>query len=55
VVVRTACTGTLAEQLVSVPAGATLHARFAAFVTVREGRMVRQESYDRFDPLPSGR
>jgi ketosteroid isomerase-like protein len=54
VVTRATWTGTLAEPFGSFRAGARLRIHFAAFFTVRGGRIVRQENYDCYEPLPLG-
>jgi ketosteroid isomerase-like protein len=42
-------TGTLALALGSLGEGATMRARFAVFLEMRDGRIVRQRNYDCFD------
>jgi ketosteroid isomerase-like protein len=42
--------GTLAVPFGSIPAGGQMRARFAIFLTFRDGRIVRQHNYDCFDP-----
>jgi ketosteroid isomerase-like protein len=44
-------TGTLAIALGSIPAGGEMRARFALFLTYRDGKIVRQHNYDCFDPF----
>ena len=44
-------TATLAIPLGTLPAGGTLRARFAQFITLRDGRIARQHTYDCFDPF----
>lgn len=53
VVARATWTGTLAERFGAVPAGSELCTHFAAFFTIRDGRIWRQENYDCYEPLPS--
>ena len=43
-------TGTVREATGPFSAGQTLRARFALFLTFRDGRIVRQRNYDCFDP-----
>jgi ketosteroid isomerase-like protein len=43
-------TGTLAVPFGNTPAGGQMRARFAIFLTFRDGRIVRQHNYDCFDP-----
>jgi ketosteroid isomerase-like protein len=43
-------TGTLAVPMGSIPAGGQMRARFAIFLTYRDGKIVRQHNYDCFDP-----
>jgi len=50
VAVEAIWTGTLAVPLGSIPAGGQMRARFAIFLTYREGKIVRQHNYDCFDP-----
>lgn len=42
--------GTLAVPFGSIPAGGQMRARFAIFLTFRDGKIVRQHNYDCFDP-----
>lgn len=42
--------GTLAVPFGSIPAGGEMRARFAIFLTFRDGKIVRQHNYDCFDP-----
>lgn len=42
--------GTLAVPFGNTPAGGEMRARFAIFLTFRDGRIVRQHNYDCFDP-----
>jgi ketosteroid isomerase-like protein len=51
VAVEALWTGTLAVPLGSIPAGGQMRARFAIFLTYRDGRIVRQHNYDCFDPF----
>jgi ketosteroid isomerase-like protein len=50
VAVEAIWTGTLAVPLGNIPAGGQLRARFAIFLTYRDGKIVRQHNYDCFDP-----
>jgi ketosteroid isomerase-like protein len=50
VAVEALWTGTLAVPLGSLPAGGQMRARFAIFLTYRDGKIVRQHNYDCFDP-----
>lgn len=50
VAVEALWTGTLAIALGSIPAGGQMRARFAIFLTYRDGKIVRQHNYDCFDP-----
>jgi len=43
--------GTLRVALGALPAGKELHARFAMFLELRDGRIVKQRNYDCYDPL----
>jgi ketosteroid isomerase-like protein len=51
VAVEALWSGTLAVALGSIPAGGQMRARFAIFLTYRDGRIVRQHNYDCFDPF----
>ena len=51
VAVEALWTGTLAVPLGSIPAGGQMRARFAIFLTYRDGKIVRQHNYDCFDPF----
>jgi ketosteroid isomerase-like protein len=42
--------GTLAVPFGNIPAGGEMRARFAIFLTFRDGKIVRQHNYDCFDP-----
>ena len=42
--------GTLAVPFGSIPAGGEMRARFAIFLTFRDGKIVRQHNNDCFDP-----
>lgn len=42
--------GTLAVPFGNIPAGGQMRARFAIFLTFRDGKIVRQHNYDCFDP-----
>ena len=50
VAVEAIWTGTLAIPLGSIPPGGQMRARFAIFLTYRDGKIVRQHNYDCFDP-----
>ncbi|HEY7642480.1 MAG TPA: nuclear transport factor 2 family protein [Steroidobacteraceae bacterium] len=50
VAVEATWTGTLAIPLGSIPAGGQMRARFAIFLSYRDGKIVRQHNYDCFDP-----
>ena len=50
VAVEALWTGTLAVPFGSIPEGGEMRARFAIFLTFRDGRIVRQHNYDCFDP-----
>jgi ketosteroid isomerase-like protein len=50
VAVEATWTGTLAVPLGNLPAGGQMRARFAIFLTYRDGKIVRQHNYDCFDP-----
>jgi|RhiMetdeSRZDD1v2_1073273.scaffolds.fasta_scaffold00531_30 ketosteroid isomerase-like protein len=50
VAVEALWTGTLAVPFGSIPVGGQMRARFAIFLTYRDGRIVRQHNYDCFDP-----
>ena len=50
VAVEAVWTGTLAMPLGTIPAGGQMRARFAIFLTYRDGKIVRQHNYDCFDP-----
>ena len=41
--------GTLAVPFGSIPAGGQMRARFAIFLTFRDGKIVQQHNYDCFD------
>lgn len=43
-------TGTLAVPFGNTPAGGQMRARFAIFLTFRDGKIVRQHNYDCFEP-----
>lgn len=43
--------GTLARPVAALPAGATLRASCAMFLTFRDGRIVSQRNYDCFEPF----
>jgi len=42
--------GTLAVPFGNTPAGGEMRARFAIFLTFRDGKIIRQHNYDCFDP-----
>ena len=42
--------GTLAVPFGNTPTGGEMRARFAIFLTFRDGKIVRQHNYDCFDP-----
>jgi len=44
-------TATILIPLGATPAGAQLHAQFAAFLELREGKIVSQRNYDCYDPF----
>src|SRR5215471_2304348 len=44
-------TATLAVPLGNLPAGGTMRAHFAMFLTFRDGLIVTQHNYDCFDPF----
>jgi ketosteroid isomerase-like protein len=50
VAVEVIWTGTLAVPFGNTPAGGQMRARFAIFLTFRDGKIVRQHNYDCFDP-----
>ena len=50
VAVEAIWTGTLAVPIGSIPVGGQMRARFAIFLTYRDGKIVRQHNYDCFDP-----
>ena len=50
VAVEAIWTGTLAVPMGSIPTGGQMRARFAIFLTYRDGKIVRQHNYDCFDP-----
>jgi ketosteroid isomerase-like protein len=50
VAVEVRWTGTLAVPVGGIPAGGQMRARFAVFLTFRDGKIVRQHNYDCFDP-----
>lgn len=50
VAVEAIWTGTLAVPFGSIAAGGQMRARFAIFLTYRDGKIVRQHNYDCFDP-----
>ena len=50
VVLEVDWTGTLAIDAGSLSAGDEMHAHFAVFLEVRDGKIVRQRNYDCFEP-----
>jgi ketosteroid isomerase-like protein len=44
-------TGTLAVPVGTLPAGGEMRARFAVFIELRDGKIVRQRNYDCFEPF----
>jgi ketosteroid isomerase-like protein len=44
-------TGTLAVAVGTIPPGGDMRARFAMFLELRGGKIVRQRNYDCFDPF----
>ena len=50
VAVEALWTGTLSVPLGNIPLGGQMRARFAIFLTYRDGKIVRQHNYDCFDP-----
>ena len=50
VAVEALWTGTLAVPMGSIPVGGQMRARFAIFLTYRDGKIVRQHNDDCFDP-----
>jgi ketosteroid isomerase-like protein len=51
VAVEALWTGEVAVPVGSLPAGGRMRARFAIFLTFRDGKIVRQHNYDCFDPF----
>ena len=51
VAIEAVWTGQVAVPVGSLPAGGHMRARFAIFLTLRDGRIVRQHNYDCFDPF----
>ena len=51
--VRATWHGVLATAFPGLPAGAALQAEVAQFLTVRDGLLVRQETFDCYAPLPA--
>jgi ketosteroid isomerase-like protein len=51
VAVEALWTGEAAVPVGSLPAGGRMRARFAIFLTFRDGKIVRQHNYDCFDPF----
>lgn len=51
VAVEALWTGQVAVPIGSLPAGGRMRARFAIFLTFRDGKIVRQHNYDCFDPF----
>ncbi len=50
VAVEARWTGTLAVPFGVIPRGGEMHARFAIFLQLRDGRIAVQRNYDCFDP-----
>jgi ketosteroid isomerase-like protein len=50
VVLEVHWTGTLAQDVGTVPAGGQMQAHFAVFLQFREGKIAAQRNYDCFDP-----
>jgi len=50
VVLEVRWTGTLAQDVGTVPAGGQMQAHFAVFLQFREGKIAAQRNYDCFDP-----
>ena len=50
VVLEVQWTGTLAISVGSIPAGGEMRARFAVFLTYRDGKIAHQRNYDCFEP-----
>jgi len=50
VVLEVHWTGTLAQDVGTVPAGGQMQAHFAVFLLFREGKIAAQRNYDCFDP-----
>ena len=53
VAVRATWRGVLATAFPGLPVGAELRAEVAQFLTVRDGLLVRQETFDCYAPLPA--
>jgi ketosteroid isomerase-like protein len=53
IVVELSWTGILAESVGPLQAGDSLHANFAMFLDIRNGKIVNQRNYDCFDPIIS--
>jgi hypothetical protein len=53
VAVRATWRGVLATDFPGLPAGAGLRAEVAQFLTVRDGLLVRQETFDCYEPVPA--
>jgi hypothetical protein len=53
VAVRATWHGVLATAFPGLPAGAALQAEVAQFLTVRDGLLLRQETFDCYPPLPA--
>jgi ketosteroid isomerase-like protein len=51
VALEVAWSANLAIPLGTIPAGGEMHARFAVFLEFRDGTIVRQRSYDCFEPF----
>jgi ketosteroid isomerase-like protein len=51
VAVEALWTGHVAVPIGSLPVGGRMRARFAIFLTFRDGKIIRQHNYDCFDPF----
>jgi ketosteroid isomerase-like protein len=49
VAIEASWTGTLAVPLCSLPLSGQMRARFAILLSFRDGKIMRQHNYDRFD------
>ncbi len=50
VVLEVSWTGTLGIPYGSIPPGGSMHAHFAVFLDIRDGKIIAQRNYDCFDP-----